>query len=216
MRCVIAALFALLPALVNACDRPVCVVDPVTLDLARIITFDDQPGNLGPGRLIGAPLILPGASFGDGFAGQVRAVSGTFDAISGPASAPLTLFNTPAKEMLSVTRLASTNVLNGLGPLGYPQFGATGEGAIAILFDRDQAAIRLDLRGGEGGTASVIVLNRDGQVIGVVTLGPLAEAGYGLIRQDKARDIAAVVINNDDPEGIALQAVAFDGDDRIG
>lgn len=216
MRRVIAALFALLPALASACDRPVCVVAPDTLDLAQVITFDDQPANPGPGRLVGTPLILPGASFGEGFTGQNRAINGTFDVISGPANAPLTLFSAPANEMLSVTRIANSNLLNGLGPLGYPQFGATGEGSIAILFDRDQVAIRLDLRGGEGGTANVIVLDRAGQVIDVVMLGPLAEVDYGLIRQDKARDIAAVVVINDDPEGIALQAVAFDGDDRIG
>jgi hypothetical protein len=206
----------LLPACAAACDAPVCLVAPETLRLGRQVTFDDLPAGLGPGRLVAGPLVAEGVRFGKGFAGQDRRADGPFDRITGPALAPLALLATPEAAIFSIIRLPDSNVLNGLGPLGWPRADATGEGAIAVLFDRDQAALRLDMRGGEGGTATVLFLARDGAVIASLVIGPLAEDSYGLRRRDGLRDIAAIVITNDDPEGIALDALAYDGDDVIG
>lgn len=213
LRRFLVALTMLAPSVAGACDAPVCVVAPETVRLARIITFDDQPGTMGPGRLLPGNLVLPGASFGERFAGQAQTAATGFDLIAGAAAAPLALAETDRAHLLTISRVGRATLLNGLGPTGYPRDDATGEGAIAILFDRDQAAIRLDLRGGEGGTGTVQVLARDGRAIATVTLAPLGETGFGLVRQGNVADIAGVVLGNDDPAGIALDAVAFDGDE---
>lgn len=42
-------------------------------------------------------------------------------------------------------------------------------------------------------------------------LGPLGEQQVGFARQGDLADIAGLVISNQDPEGIALDGVAFDG-----
>ena len=85
----------------------------------------------------------------------------------------------------------------GYGTAGFPKRDAQGEGAIAVQFDRDQPALAFDLRGGEGGTAQVQFLRRDGSVITTLQLGPLAE------------DIAGFVLTNSDDQGLALDNLRF-------
>ena len=210
MRHLIAMLHALLPGLAMACDRPICIIDPTELHFGRIITFDDQPGNFGPGLRIDGLLILPGASFGERMAGQVLTADGDFDRVTGPASPPLALVPGAAGQGLSVLRITGATLLSGTGPRGFPTPLANGEGAIAILFDADQAAFRLDLRGGEGGVAHLLFLARDGSLIDEIDLSALAEMPYGFARNAPVGNIAGVVISNHDPEGIALDGVAFD------
>jgi hypothetical protein len=70
--------------------------------------------------------------------------------------------------------------------------------------------------GGEGGVAHILFLARDGTIIDQIDLSPLAEGAVGFARNapahtDPVADIAGLVISNHDPEGIALDAVAFDG-----
>ena len=202
--------FSLCTGVAHACDRPVCLVDPDPIRFGRIITFDDQPGNFGPGLRIDGLLILPGASFGERMAGQVLTADGDFDRVTGPASPPLALVPGAAGQGLSVLRITGATLLSGTGPRGFPTPLANGEGAIAILFDADQAAFRLDLRGGEGGVAHLLFLARDGSLIDEIDLSALAEVPYGFARNAPVGNIAGVVISNHDPEGIALDGVAFD------
>lgn len=193
-----------------ACERPVCAVPPDSLILARHITFDDLPSGFGIGRKIDGILEQNGARFGERFAGQPLEADGDFDVVPGPAQAPLTLVAGAPGEALGVLRLMRTSVLQGHGPRGYPRTEAVGEGAIAIIFDHDQSAIALDIRGGEQGTATLGFLSRDGQVIDTHVIGPLSETSHGFLRRDDLRDIAGLILTNKDPEGIALDNLRFD------
>lgn len=204
----------LLPVPGAACDAPLCIVDPATLRLGRTITFDDQRGGAGPGVQVEGLLVLPGASFGVYFAGQGLTDDQGFTTVWGPALPPLTLLAGPAGQPLTLLRIGTAVLLSGTGPRGFPQTAATGEGAVAILFDDDQAILRLDLRGGEGGVAILQALARDGTEIGRIAVSPLTEAPVGLLRGGPVADIAGLVITNRDPEGIALDAVGFDGGEQ--
>lgn len=209
------ALLALIPTVGVACDRPVCLTaDP--LRLSDIVTFDDQPSGFGPGRRIDGVLALAGASFGEMFEGQSLGADGDFDLVTGPGIAPLTLLPGGEGRNLSILRLAGTNVLLGDGPAGFPRVNATGEGAVAVLFARDQAAVRFTLHGGEGGRALVMFMGRDGQVLDSHTLGPLAENVFAFVRRDGREDIAGIVLSNRDPEGIALDELAFGSAFQVG
>lgn len=197
-----------------ACDRPICIIDPAGLHFGRIITFDHQPGNFGPGRPVEGVLALPGASFGEMFAGQSLTNETDFDQITGPALAPLTLLSGSTGQNLSILRVTGASLLSGTGPRGFPMTIATGEGSIAIWFARDQSILRLDLLGGEGGVAQIRFLSRDGIMIDQIELSPLAEGPVGFARNAPVADIAGLVISNHDPEGIALDAVAFDSGEQ--
>ncbi len=197
-----------------ACDHPVCLIDPTGLHFGRVITFDDQPGNFGPGRPVEGVLALPGASFGELFAGQALAYETDFDLVTGPALGPLTLLPGAAGQNLSILKVTGASLLSGTGPRGFPMTIATGEGAIAIWFAADQSTLRLDLLGGEGGVAHILFLARDGALIDQIDLSPLAEGQFGFARNAPEADIAGLVISNHDPEGIALDAVAFDGGEQ--
>ena len=203
-----------LPAL--ACGDPVCRVDPDTLELAQIITFDDLPSGWDPGVRIDDLLRLPGASFAERFAGQAFGRDGDFDTVSGPAFSPLTLLPGAPGETLSIVRLYSSNILNGYGPAGYPQTHAQGEGAIAVLFDEDQPALSFEVLGGEAGTAVVQFLRRDGSHIHAVIVDNLGPVSLGFRREGDAPDIAGFVITNTDPQGLAIDNLRFGPPPNLG
>lgn len=206
----------LLPNALWACDAEICVVDPDTLALTKIITFDDLPSSFGPGRLVDDVLVVPGAQFGERFAGQSRDTVGFFDQITGTAEAPLVAISGGPGETLSVTRMSDTNVLNGFGPARYPKRDAQGEGAIAVLFDRDQSALSFDLRGGEDGTARLLFLRRDGSVVQDLEVNSVREHGFGFVRSNGAADIAGFVLTNGDPQGLAMDNLRFEPPQQMG
>lgn len=193
-----------------ACDEPVCQVSPETLALARIITFDDLPTSLGIGRPLDGVLSREGARFGERFVGQTLTPEGDFDRVGGRATAPLELLPGAHYEGLGVLWIEGTSVLQGYGHRGFPKGEAVGEGAVSVLFDRDQWAVGLDIRGGEGGSATLRFINRNGQPIHAITIGDLGEASYGFVRKDREADIAGLIVTNDDLEGIALDNLRFD------
>lgn len=213
MQRLIALALLVWPTASTACDRPVCRVDPASLELPQELGFDDQPSSRGPGRLVSGVLDLNGASFGERFAGQSLSAEEMFDTVDGAADAPLTLMPGAAGQNLTVLRLSQGNALSGDGPAGYPKQEATGEGAIAILFTRDQGAVRLWLRGGEGGAATILFMDRDGTVIDSHAVAPLAEEAVGFAHEPGR--IAGLVVTNTDPEGIALDQVDFGAADRF-
>lgn len=200
----------------QACQRPVCLAEPETLPLAHLITFDDQPSGMGPGIEHRDVLRLEGAQFGEHFFGQLRSASGGFDVVLGQAASPLTLRTGPAGELFSIHRLGYTNVINGFGPARFPKREAQGEGALAILFDDDQAALSFDILGGEDGSAQIMFLRRDGSLIDTVSIAPLSDKAFGFMRQGLRPDIAGFVITNDDPEGIALDNLRFGAVPQLG
>ena len=209
MRFLVAVLFALSPLPALACGGHVCLVDPDSLVLPEVITFDDTRAGYGPGHPVDDVLALNGAQFAERFAGQTIAVQGAHDAVDGPAFGPLTLMTGPEGQNLSVVNFMGITVLNGYGHAGFPKRDAQGEGAIAILFDTDQSALAIDVRGGEQGRAQVQFLRRDGSVLAQVPVNPIGEFGLGFARSKGTADIAGVVVTNTDPQGIAIDTIRF-------
>lgn len=209
MRRIFACLPALVPLPALVCGAAVCLVDPAELLLPEIIDFTAAPSGAGPGHKLDEVLVLSGARFGERFAGQILETQGFHDVVSGPAFGPLTLMAGAPGANLSVVTFYGISVLNGYGPAGFPKRDGQGEGAIAILFDSDQSALILDLRGGEAGGAEALFLARDGSLLAQVPIAPVGEFGIGFARSGGAADIAGVVLNNADPQGIALDAIRF-------
>ncbi|MBD3662785.1 hypothetical protein [Sulfitobacter aestuariivivens] len=200
---------ALAPTSALACGGPVCLVDPDSLLLPQIIDFEDIASGWGPGIEIDSVLPMPGASFGEHFAGQTVASLDTYDQITGAAFAPLTLMPGADGQNLSVVQFSGNTLINGWGVAGFPRREAQGEGAIAVLFDIDQSALAFDLRGGEAGAALVTFMRRDGGVIGSVPVEPTGEFAVGFIRATGEDDIAGFVITNTDPQGLAIDTLRF-------
>lgn len=209
MKLFAALLFALAPLPALACDAAVCIVDPNSLALPDIITFDDTRAGFGPGYLVDDVLVLGGARFGERFAGQMLAARGAHDWVTGAAAGPLVLLPGAEGQNLSVVHFSGISILNGYGRAGFPKRDGQGEGAIAILFDRDQSALSLHLRGGEEGQADVMFLRRDGTLLAQVPVRPLGEFAYGFLRMQGGGDIAGVVVTNTDPQGIAIDTIRF-------
>lgn len=202
-------LLALIPGAVLACDAPVCLVDPNSLNLPRIITFDDTRSGAGPGHYIDGILPLEGATFGERFAGQSLTGRAPHDEVTGSAFAPLTMMPGADGQNLSVVHFYGQTVLNGYGAAGFPNREGQGEGAIAVLFDKDQSALAFDLRGGEAGAAYVSFYRRDGSTIGAVPIEPTGEFTVGFLRSTGQSDIAGFVLTNTDPQGIAIDTLRF-------
>ena len=200
---------SLLPQVAQACGAPVCLVDPNELALTQVITFDDIPSSFGPGWLVDDVMPLPGARFGEHFAGQFITPNGDHDEVNGQPLSPLTLLAGAKGQNLSVVQYAGNSVLNGYGAAGFPKRQAQGEGAIAVMFDQDQSALSFDLRGGEAGAADVLFLRRDGTVIGRVPVSPTGEFTVGFARNGGNSDIAGFVLTNSDPQGLAIDTLRF-------
>lgn len=199
-----------------ACERAMCIVPKDDINFTKLIDFEDVPASIGLGSRIDNVLVKDGARFGERFAGQSRSANVDFEIISGTPFNPLNVINGGAGETLGAMHVRGTIVLQGHGPRVYPSVDAVGEGAIAILFDRDQPALSFDIKGGEQGFASVQFLRRDGSAIDTLTIGPLSEASYGFARQKMQPNIAGILILNTDPQGIALDNLRFEGVDLMG
>lgn len=198
------------PAGALACERPVCAIDPSELSLARLVDFENLPSGFGPGRLYRDVIEADDVSFGEHLIGQARDAQGDYDRIDGPAMPPLRLGRAPRGELLSITRVGTSQVLNGQGPAGFPKREAEGEGAIAILFAHDQAALSFGVVGGEGGTGFVLFLARDGTVLDRHDLPDLREDIRAFHTPGMVERIAALIVMNDDPEGIAIDNLRYD------
>ena len=209
MRRLATILAALFPGAAFACGAPVCLVDPESLSLPQIITFEEVGSGGGPGRYVPDILALQGATFGERFAGQSVTPRGAHDQITGSAFAPLTMMPGENGQNLSVVNFYGQTLLNGFGHAGYPRREAQGEGAIAVLFDEDQSALAFDLRGGEAGAALIAFYRRDGQLIGEVPVEPTGEFAVGFLRSTGQADIAGFIVTNTDPQGLAIDTLRF-------
>lgn len=207
LRC--ALLMVLLSQPARACDQAVCRVDPDRLSLTRVVTFDGIGSGMGPGREVKGVLVLPGVQLGERFAGQGLFADGDFDVITGPGTAPLTVVPGGDGQNLSIVSMSGNPVVNGYGPAGFPRRGAQGEGAVAVLFDQDQSSLAFDLRGGESGSATILFLRRDGELLARVPIQQVGEFTLGFLRRDSIRDIAGFVVMNKDPQGLAIDTIRF-------
>lgn len=209
MKFIATFLLFLCPVSATACGARVCLVDPDSLNLPQVITFDDQRSGAGPGHRIDDVLSLPGASFGERFAGQFVATEGDHDQIEGETLAPLSIVAGAPGQNLSLVRFSGNTVLIGFGVKGFPKRNAQGEGAIAVLFDEDQSALAFDLRGGEAGVAVVGFFRRNGEFLANVPVDPTGEFAVGFLRTGGSADIAGFVVTNMDPQGVAIDTIRF-------
>jgi hypothetical protein len=189
-------------------------VDPATLTCAAVITFDDLVVGDPYGSSYDAVFESDGADFAERFAGQVRTtVSGNHDDLSGTPSNPLALQVGAAGQNINVitdTGCGADNVLDGLGPDGFPDPEAIGEGSFAVLFDFDQSEFGFNLCGGDGGTATINFFRRDGTLIDQVVLAGLGNQDYGFRRVGGVNDIAGISIHNLDGAGVGFDNLCHD------
>lgn len=176
----------------------------------QLITFDDVTGGAAPGTNYDGILVSGGASFAERFVGQSNTPSGDFDVLSGAPSGPLALAVGAAGENLNVFENGGSQVLTGLGPLGFPNFDAIGEGSIAVLFANDQSEFGFQLVGGDLGTATIDFFRRDGSLIERIVLSSLSNSFYGFSRDGGLADIAGISIFNNDLGGIGFDNLKYD------
>ena len=184
------------------------------------IDFETLPQRPEPGFNLDAPMRVRGAWLGERLTGQT--VTGApHDQITGAPNFPLTITAGAPGRNLSVAlhRGFGSNALFALGPGGFPALDARGEGAVAVVFDRDQAAFGLRIhadypdplaRHPPPGTVRLQLFARTGALIGEVeirlTQGIIE---MGLRRDGNIPDIAAFIVTNTDPGGIAIDDILF-------
>lgn len=203
------------PAL--ACEDPICEVPIDLLRFTRIIDFSSLPSGYGVGRALTGVIDGNGAHFGERFAGQGLETATGHDHLTGLPLPPLTLQPGEEGTNLGTINLWGDNVLKGHGPRGFPDAGAVGEGAIAVLFDRDQPALAVDIRGGEGGTVTLVFFDRLGRLIQTITRQVDRDTGtLTLLRRGAIPDIAGFTVENEDPEGLGIDNLRFEFRELLG
>lgn len=188
---------------------PINVVPYGSLTGTELITFDDVAGGPAPGTNYDGIFESGNTAFAERFVGQVNTPAGDFDVLSGSPGGPLSLAVGAAGRNLGVYDRGS-NVLYGLGPLGFPDFDAIGEGSFALLFDFDQSEFGFQLVGGNGGNAYIDFFRRDGSLIDSLVVGSLRDDFYGFAREGGVKDIAGISIHNDDGAGIGFDNLKHD------
>lgn len=184
-------------------------VEPGAVFCPQVVTFSEVPGGPTPGTNYDGILVVDGLHFAERFAGQSVGASGDFDVISGAPSSPLLLQAGAAGQNLDVFDYAG-NLLAGLGAVGFPDMDAIGEGSIAIHFQLPQARVKLDLLGGNGGSASLRFYRADGSLIDDVLISGLADLPYGFGTLDGSYSISGILIQNTDASGIGVDNLCFD------
>lgn len=221
---------ALIISSVTPCTAQGLVPKPYDLlaqELDARITFEALPHRAEPGWRFDAPIRDGRAWLGERFKGQslatIRDRHGTrFDGVTGLPSAPLGLLAGAPGQNLSVAyhRGLDSNALFALGPDGFDAISGRGEGAVAMLFDDEQYAFGLvihtaypDPLGRDTAPRGVVELrfyDRSARLLGTYLHHPArGRSTLGLIRADRRRDIAGVLILNTDPGGIAIDDILY-------
>jgi hypothetical protein len=185
-------------------------IDPATVPCTQIATFEDVVGGDPPGTDYDGLLESGGLLFAERFAGQSLSYSGDFDVVSGIPTSPLILQQGLPGQNLDVFNY-STNVLTGLGHIGYPDIDAIGEGSIAMLLPIPQSKVSLQLVGGNGGSATLTFYRTDGSLIDTIIISGLAELYYGFATADGSNSIAGILIQSTDPSGIGVDNICHFG-----
>lgn len=219
---------------ISRAEAAIIQVNPTTLTAVGEINFDDvivnfdpitgyYPGNNYDGIVFGQNVNnstdpTDGAYFAQNFAGQTVAPGGgsnLYDVVSGSPTNQLTLQVGPTNQNLSIAGGAA--ILYGLGPLGFGLNNATGEGAIAILFDRDQSEFGFNLDGTpDADPAKQVYLSffrRDGSLIGDITLDqPIPFEALGFKTDTGIKEIAGVSISNIGSAGggVGIDFIVYD------
>lgn len=191
-------------------------VDYFSLSGTALIDFEGLAGGSAPGTNYDGIIDLVGASFGERFDGQTLSYSDNSDVIGGTPTGGLSLITGAAGQNLNIVSYSTGgNVISGLGQLGFPDFNAIGEGAIAILFDNDQSEFGFQSVGGDLGSATFDFWARDGSFIASISPTNLGTDYFGFSREGGIQDIAGISIWNTDLGGIGFNDIIFDvpGDD---
>lgn len=201
------AAVALLPMLALA--DPVNQVAPGTLGVPVSSNFEDVPTGGGSGTNYDGIVTSGTGMFAERFLGQTLTESpANFDMLSGAPSNPLTLQIGAASQNLSTLQFG-TNILTGLGPLGFPSGDAIGEGSIALLFPSPQFELGFDIVGTNVGSATVNFFRADGSLIHTIVLSGLADGSFAFRREGNVTDIAGISVHNDDPAGVGYDNFRF-------
>lgn len=184
------------------------------------INFETLPQRPEPGFNLNAAMRFAGAWLGERLAGQ--SVGGApYDVITGTPALPLAIRPGKPNQNLAVARHRgfASNAVFPIGPGGFDAIGARGEGAVTILFDRDQAAFGLRVQADYAdplgirprpGRLKLQLYSRKGVLIGETEhLLGYGITEIGLRREGNIPDIAAVVITNVDPGGVAIDDIVF-------
>ncbi|MGI9490736.1 MAG: PEP-CTERM sorting domain-containing protein [Geminicoccaceae bacterium] len=193
---------------------PINEVDYFSLSVGQTIDFESIAGGVAPGTNYDDLLNFGGVLIGERFAGQTLSFSGNSDVLSGGPTGPLSLVAGASGQNLVVASSpiegVFTNAVAGLGRLGFPNFDAGGEGAVAILFDNDQSQFGFQSVGGNLGTANFDFFRRDGSLIEALTPTNLTSNSFGFAREGGINDIAGISIWNTDLGGIGFDNIIFD------
>ena len=195
---------------ISKVEAAIIQVAPGTLTGTGLITFDDVVGGIAPGTNYNAIFESNGADFAERFVGQSLSFSGDSDILSGTPTGPLALQVGAANQNLNVFTYTTSQVLSGLGPLGFPDFDAIGEGSFAVLFDFDQSEFGFDLVGGNGGSATVNFFRRNGSLIDTIILSGLSNTSYGFKQMSGIKEIAGISIYNTDLGGVGFDNLVHD------
>ena len=187
-----------LPAQINQ-------VNYATLTGTEFISFDGVAGGPGSGTNYNGVTVIDGVAFGERFSGQTVTPLGDFDQLGGTPVGGLDLLSGASGRNFAVFQSPAGKVLSGIGPGGYPNNSAIGEGAVSLLFSTGQSEFGFRLTGGHGANAYVNFFGGDGGLIQAFTLAnlPLIST-YGFSRAGGLKDIRGISIWNDDPTGIGL------------
>lgn len=189
-------------------------------ELVSRIDFENYPKTMSPGNPLDGIEVFDGARFAERFAGQLVAQEAGFDTLLLTPSPPLMLQAGIAGQNLAVEFIFFlSNQLKGMAPPGFPERNAGGEGAVSILFDRNQSAIGFRVASEPDpkdatipkGQMTIAFYRRDGGLIDSLDVElEWLLAGYGFERTDATEDIAGVSITNRDPQGVMIDDVIFD------
>lgn len=204
-----AAIGLVLAAFGQAHAAPINIVAPGSLAGGQVATFDDVAGGASPGTNYNAIFVSGGVRFGERFAGQSNTPVNGFDVLTGTPGGPLTVVAGAPNANLNIFLFGQSNVLTGLGPVGFPDADAIGEGSVAALFSSEQSEFGFDIVGGDGGSATLSFFRRNGSLIDTLVLSGLSNTSYAFRREGNLLDIAGVSIFNSDPGGIGFDNVRF-------
>ena len=195
-------------------------------ELVNRIDFESYPRLMSPGQVLDNVQAFDGATIGERFQGQLLGLENGFDALHFMPEPPLALRAGVAGQNLAVEFVFfMSNQLKGMAPPGFPEREAGGEGAVSILFDRDQSALGFRVAsepdpkdaGIPKGRMLVSFFRRDGYLIDQLDIElSWLLAGYGFRRVNGAEDIAGISITNRDPQGVMIDDVIFDRNPVLG
>jgi len=196
------------PSVISGGTGQIVSIDP-QFPCMVTTSFLAVTGGPNPGTNYDDILNVDGLYFGERFAGQSVSSIDEFDVISGLPKGPLQVQAGEPGQNLVVFDY-SGNVLSGLGPLGYDDIDAIGEGSIAIYFLEDQAKVKLSLLGGNGGSATLAFYRGDGSLIDEVVVSNLGDLSYGFGTLDESHSIKGILIQNTDVSGIGVAEICYE------